>query len=90
MALCNQGEAALDFFEEHSVLFALICASAAVAYGIGLTVWLLRQPTGSERMREISRAVQEGASAYLQRQYRTIGLVEIGRASCRERVLYTV
>ena len=77
MALCNQGEAALDFFEEHSVLFALICASAAVAYGIGLTVWLLKQPTGSERMREISRAVQEGASAYLQRQYRTIGLVSI-------------
>jgi len=77
LALCNQGEAALDFFEEHSVLFALICASAAVAYGIGLTVWLLRQPTGSERMREISRAVQEGASAYLQRQYRTIGLVSI-------------
>ncbi len=77
MALCNQGEAALDFFEEHSVLFALICASAAVAYGIGLTIWLLRQPTGSERMREISRAVQEGASAYLQRQYRTIGLVSI-------------
>ena len=77
MALCNQGEAALDFFEEHSVLFALVCASAAVAYGIGLTVWLLRQPTGSERMREISRAVQEGASAYLQRQYRTIGLVSI-------------
>ena len=77
MALCNQGEAALDFFEEHSVLFALICASAAVAYGIGLTVWLLRQPTGSERMREISRAVQEGASAYLNRQYRTIGLVSI-------------
>jgi K(+)-stimulated pyrophosphate-energized sodium pump len=77
LALCNQGEAALDFFEEHSVLFALICASAAVAYGIGLTVWLLGRPTGSERMREISRAVQEGASAYLQRQYRTIGLVSI-------------
>ena len=77
MALCNQGEAALDFFEEHSVLFALICASAAVVYGIGLTVWLLGRPTGSERMREISRAVQEGASAYLQRQYRTIGLVSI-------------
>jgi K(+)-stimulated pyrophosphate-energized sodium pump len=77
LALCNQGEAALDFFEEHSVLFALVCASAAVAYGIGLTVWVLGRPTGSERMREISRAVQEGASAYLQRQYRTIGLVSI-------------
>jgi len=77
LALCNQGEAALDFFEEHSVLFALVCASAAVAYGIGLTIWVLGRPTGSERMREISRAVQEGASAYLQRQYRTIGLVSI-------------
>ncbi|MBA2568732.1 MAG: sodium-translocating pyrophosphatase [Actinobacteria bacterium] len=67
----------MDFFEEHSVLFALVCASAAVAYGIGLTVWLLGRPAGSERMQEISRAVQEGASAYLRRQYRTIGLVSI-------------
>ena len=52
MALCDQGEAALDFFEEHSVLFALVCASAAVAYGIGLTIWVLGRPTGSERMRD--------------------------------------
>jgi K(+)-stimulated pyrophosphate-energized sodium pump len=59
------------------VLFALLSAAVAVAYGIGLTFWLLKQPTGSERMREISRAVQEGASAYLQRQYRTIGIVAI-------------
>ena len=38
------------------MLFALICAAVAVAYGIGLTVWLLRQPDGNERMREIGRA----------------------------------
>jgi K(+)-stimulated pyrophosphate-energized sodium pump len=59
------------------VLFALVCAGVAIAYGIGLTVWLLRQPEGSERMREIARAIQEGAAAYLRRQYTTIAAVSI-------------
>jgi K(+)-stimulated pyrophosphate-energized sodium pump len=59
------------------VLFALICAGVAIAYGIGLTIWLLRRPAGNERMREISRAVQEGAAAYLRRQYMTIAAVSI-------------
>jgi len=67
----------LDFFRDHAVLFALVCAAVAVAYGIGLTYWLLSQPTGTERMREISRAVQEGASAYLRRQYQTIAIVAV-------------
>ena len=49
----------------------------AVAYGIGPTVWLMNQPTGNERMREIARAVQEGASAYLRRQYQTIAIVAV-------------
>src|SRR5438128_3075364 len=65
------------FFNEHPVIFALICAAVAIAYGLGLTVWLLGRPAGNERMREISRAVQEGAAAYLKRQYRTIALVSI-------------
>jgi K(+)-stimulated pyrophosphate-energized sodium pump len=59
------------------VLFALLSSAAAVGYGIGLTIWLLRQPAGTERMREISRAVQEGASAYLRRQYTTIAAVAV-------------
>ena len=46
-----------SFFNDHAVLFALICAGIAVAYGIGLTVWLLRQPEGTPRMREIALAV---------------------------------
>jgi len=65
------------FFHHHTVLFALLCAGVAIAFGIGLTVWVLGQPAGSERMREISRAVQEGAAAYLRRQYLTIGAVSI-------------
>jgi K(+)-stimulated pyrophosphate-energized sodium pump len=59
------------------VLFALVCAGVAIAYGIGLTVWLLRQPSGNERMREIARAIQEGAAAYLRRQYMTVAAVSI-------------
>jgi K(+)-stimulated pyrophosphate-energized sodium pump len=59
------------------VLFALLCSGVAIAYGIGLTVWLLRQPPGSERMQEIGRAIQEGADAYLRRQYTTIAVVAI-------------
>jgi len=67
----------MSFFSDHAVLFALICAAAAVVYGLALTVWLLRQPPGTERMQEISRAVQEGAAAYLRRQYLTIAAVAV-------------
>ncbi len=67
----------MDFFHDHAVLFALVCAGVAIAYGIGLTIWLLRQPPGDARMQEIGKAIQEGAAAYLRRQYMTIAIVAI-------------
>ena len=67
----------MSWFSHHAVLFALICAAAAVAYGLYLTIWLLGRPAGTERMQEISRAVQEGAAAYLKRQYMTIAAVAV-------------
>src|SRR5213593_3066870 len=66
-----------SFFNDHAVLFALLCAGVAIAFGVGFTVWLLGRPAGNERMQEIARAVQEGAAAYLRRQYTTIAVVSI-------------
>ncbi len=60
-----------------SLIFALVCAAAALVYGAVSIGWILRKPTGNDRMREIAAAVQEGASAYLNRQYRTIGIVGV-------------
>ncbi len=57
--------------------FALICAGLAIVYGFLASRWVLAKPTGNERMREIAAAIQEGAQAYLNRQYRTIGLVGV-------------
>ena len=61
----------------NSLLFALICAGAAIIYGIVSIRWVLAKPTGNERMREIAAAIQEGASAYLNRQYTTIAFVGV-------------
>ncbi|HET6643744.1 MAG TPA: sodium-translocating pyrophosphatase [Gaiellaceae bacterium] len=67
----------MDFLADHPVLIAIVCSFVAIAFGIGLTLWLLRLPAGTERMQAIAKAIQEGASAYLRRQYTTIAGVAI-------------
>ncbi len=57
--------------------FALVCAVLALVYGLLSVKWILKKPAGTERMQEIAAAVQEGAMAYLNRQYTTIGIVGI-------------
>jgi K(+)-stimulated pyrophosphate-energized sodium pump len=60
-----------------SLLFALACAIGAIAYGVISIQWIMAKPTGNDRMREIAAAVEQGARAYLKRQYMTIGFVGI-------------
>src|SRR6476469_8157604 len=67
----------MDWFMHHAVLVGLVGAAVAVGYGLYLTWWLLKQPAGNERMREIAGAVQEGAAAYLTKQYTTISVVAV-------------
>jgi len=57
------------------LLFALVAAVLALVYGAMSIKWIVGLPTGNDRMREIAAAVQEGAQAYLNRQYTTIGIV---------------
>jgi K(+)-stimulated pyrophosphate-energized sodium pump len=66
-----------EFFTDWGVVVALGCAACAVIYGGLTTRWLLQRSPGNETMQDISRAIQEGAAAYLNRQYSIIGIVAV-------------
>jgi K(+)-stimulated pyrophosphate-energized sodium pump len=66
-----------DFLTDHGVVVALVCAAAAVVYGALTAKSLLALSPGNETMKNLSLAIQEGASAYLRRQYTTIGIVGV-------------
>jgi len=66
-----------DFLSDHGVVVALVCALFAVAYGLLTSRSLLALSPGNEVMRGLSAAIQEGASAYLRRQYTTIAIVGV-------------
>ncbi len=59
------------------VLFALVCAVLALMYSFTSYRWVISKPNGNARMQEIAAAIQEGASAYLRRQYMTIAVVGV-------------
>jgi len=60
---------------EMALWLAIGSGILALLYGIFSARWILRQPAGNERMQEIARAIEEGANAYMNRQYFTIGMV---------------
>jgi K(+)-stimulated pyrophosphate-energized sodium pump len=59
------------------LLFAIICAVIAIVYGLLLAKSILKKSAGNEKMQSISNAIAEGAKAYLNRQYKTIGIIAV-------------
>ena len=62
---------------QYGLWIAILCGVLAVVYGLVSAQWIMRQPAGNERMQSIAKAIQEGAKAYLDRQYMTIGAVGV-------------
>ncbi|MGH8517534.1 MAG: sodium/proton-translocating pyrophosphatase, partial [Panacagrimonas sp.] len=62
---------------ENGLIIALACAAAAIVYGGVVAKWIVGMPAGNEKMQSIAAAVQEGAGAYLRRQYTSIAVVGV-------------
>ncbi len=67
----------MEFLTDWGVVIALACAGCALIYGVVTSRWLLALSPGNQEMRDISMAVQEGATAYLRRQYTIIAGVAV-------------
>jgi K(+)-stimulated pyrophosphate-energized sodium pump len=62
---------------EMALYLSIGAGALAIAFGVISTQWILKQPAGNDRMQEIQKAIQEGAGAYMNRQYRAISIVGV-------------
>ena len=63
--------------DDFALWLAISAGVLAIIYGAISARWIVKQPAGNERMQEIAQAIQEGANAYMNRQYYTIGIVGV-------------
>lgn len=63
--------------ESNIIWLSIIAGAAALAYGAFLISWVLKKPQGDDKMKSIAGAIQEGAEAYMARQYKTVAVVAV-------------